>query len=60
MDELVASASDDYAIYLNKLAELLKQGVLFKSMFAWAYPEAISAHMGKFINSQLVTQLAAC
>jgi hypothetical protein len=23
-------------------------------MSAWAYPEAISAHMGKFINSQLV------
>ena len=54
VDELVAGASDDYATYLNHLVELLKQGVLFKSMFAWAYPEAISAHMGKFIDSQLV------
>ena len=58
VDELVAGASDDYATYLNHLVELLKHGVLFKSMFAWAYPEAISARMGKFIDSQLVYPVA--
>ena len=54
MNELVTAESDDYATYLDQLVEILKRGVLFTSMFAWALPEAISARMETFINAQLV------
>ena len=54
VNELVTAESDDYATYLDQLVEILERGLLFKSMFAWALPEAISSRMEKFINAQLV------